>query len=478
VADQPHDLQELARADGRGLKRRLAKGFGTLLVTVGTMVASRILLVPLYLMAWGVGTYADWLVLQATAMLLQCTLLGQHWRYARKIRDAWAVRDIAKMNHWLQASLGYWILIYAVVGLALALFVTTVDITRIFALGSLGRVEAGITLLLLTAANLALICQESLRSLYQSRGQFARAEMIVTTNLFLQTALVASFLLLDASVVVIATIQCATSLGLATAMLILDSRHRFPEVCYRLSLRRADLPRRGDLYDLGLPHLAETMSLSGPMFLLGLAHVPSQQIVQFGLARTLGQTMRLLAKPFANMFTVELVRQQTQGDRSGMRRLYRFAAVILALVVGGIAGAFLAAADLIFALWTNNKVQVDIVLFAMVMMHESVINLGYLTISFMRLGGFARDLVLPSVIDAVAYMSIALGAAFAFGAYGLGAAIILLDLMLIFLVPAILVRRRTGLPVTSLIGLPLLVMATIGALAYGAMSVARGLLQL
>ncbi|TVQ29338.1 MAG: hypothetical protein EA356_17085, partial [Geminicoccaceae bacterium] len=91
-------MKALARADGRGLKKRLAKGVSTQLLTFGTLIASRFLLVPLYIGAWGTDLYADWLVLLSVSWLLQAAIFGQHWRYAKEIRDAWAIRDVAQMN--------------------------------------------------------------------------------------------------------------------------------------------------------------------------------------------------------------------------------------------------------------------------------------------------------------------------------------------------------------------------------------------
>lgn len=467
------DLTALAKADGRGLKRRLVMGFSSNLLGFATMVASRFLLVPLFLGAWGVALYADWLVLQAVGMLLQCVFLGQQWRFAKEIRDAWAIRDIAGMNRVLADASAFSILLVLGIGLALTVLASIVDVTRVLNLEEMGRLEASFVLVLLTWSALAIVCQDNLRALYQSRGQFARAQLFATRNLALQTACVAGLLLLDVGVVAIAVVHCVTFLVLAPTVLVVDSSRRFPEVRHRPRLRWEGLPSRRDLRDFGLPHVAETVSVSGPMFLLGLANVPSQQIVQFGLARTIGQTLRMLIRPFSIMFTIELVRQRTQNDLKRMQRLYRVAVVALATIIGGVAGGLLGGVDLLYRVWTQGQVAADPTIFALVLAYAAATNLGHLPAHVMRLGGFAHSLVRPAIANALGYGVIGGAAAVLFGAYGVAAAIAALQLVFGYLIPAHLASERLQLSARISVGLAMLSVGLVGAAAYGSVALLR-----
>jgi len=469
----PEDLKALAKADGRGLKRRLVRGFLSSLLGFAVMVASRFLLVPLFIGAWGIELYADWLMLQAVGMLLQCVFLGQQWRFSKEIRDAWSIRDTVGMNRVLADANGFSVLLVLGVGLALAVLASLVDITRVLNLEAMGRLEASLVLVLLTWSALALICQDNLRALYQSRGEFARAQLFATRNLALQTACVAVLLFLEVGVVAIAVVHCATFLLLAPTVLVIDSRRRFPEFRHRLRLRWDGLPSRRDLHDFGLPHLAETVSVGGPMFLLGLANVPSQQIVQFGLARTIGQTLRMLVRPFSIMFTIELVRQRTQGDLGRMHQLFRFAVIALAAIVGGIVGGLLGGVDLLYRVWTQGQVVADPTIFALVLAYAVAANLGHLPSHVLRLGGFAGSLLPPALANAVGYGAIGGVAVLLFGAPGLAAAIATLQLVFGYLIPARLADARLQLSARVSVGLATLIATLVGVVAYGAVGLLR-----
>jgi len=75
------------------IRSRLVKGFGANVIGQGLNVASKILLVPLFLQAWGTNVYGEWLVLSSFVAYLSLTDLGGQVYIVNRLTQAYSCQD-------------------------------------------------------------------------------------------------------------------------------------------------------------------------------------------------------------------------------------------------------------------------------------------------------------------------------------------------------------------------------------------------
>lgn len=476
MMNAPKSLQELAQEDNRGLRRRLAFGISSQFLTTAVLIGSRFLLVPLYLYAWGVDGFADWLVLMAASMAASFWALGQQWRYGNALREAWAHRDVPRFEDVFGAAQSFWLLMLLGLIAALSGFLLAFDVTALLNLRTLGRLEASISLVALCVAAFGLCYREFLRSVHQARGEFTRTEVMgLCGNVVAVTTTAIALGLFKAPILVAALIQPMAGFVLVSLLFLMDGVRRYPDLHLGLRWTRRHLPRRADLYVYGVPNGGEWLSSSAPTLILGLVNVPGVQIAQYGVARTVGIALRIGLRQIGKLFAFEIIRQHTQGDRAGMQRLHMVGGGLLGLAVGGAFGFLVASWDVIVGVWTGGEVPVDLLLLILILTQLSSAGLGELVSGLLRYGHHTRDLAYSTTLCALGYLVFAYGMAAAYGAYGLVATVSLLDALFFFIVPAAFVHYRFGLPAWRSLGLPALTGGIAGLTSYVAVDFGRGL---
>lgn len=241
----------------------------------------------------------------------------------------------------------------------------------------------------------------------------------------------------------------------SSAIVFRDVLRRFPEL--RLSIRvcRQSVPSRRDIYDYGVPQAADIVSSNAIMLILGLVNVPNLQVVQFGLARTATNMMRLLIRPIVGLVAMEANRLRIQEDHRRRRQIDHFGMLVGAVLAGGIAGALVGSGEVIYEVWTGGEVPVDLVLLGLVTLHTGAWSLGLFVVNLLRFGGESRALARPATLNVLGYCLFGYAAASLFGAYGLLATVAALDALLMFVVPAYAVRQRMGIAMWRTVGLGL-----------------------
>ena len=74
--------------------KRLIQGIGANFLGQVINVASRVLLVPLFLTAWGAQVYGEWLILSSVVAYLSLTDLGGQLYIVNRLTQAYAQKDI------------------------------------------------------------------------------------------------------------------------------------------------------------------------------------------------------------------------------------------------------------------------------------------------------------------------------------------------------------------------------------------------
>ncbi len=468
-------LKELARADNTGLRRRLISGISSQFFNTLLVVSSRFLLIPLYLHAWGVDGFADWLVLVAASLMATFFSLGQQTRYGNLVREAWAYRNIETLEDVYASAQGFFLVLFLVLITSLGLLVTALDVPSILNLRTLDHAEASLALIALCLAGGGVPYKEFLRALPIARQDFTRTELVVSLSVLLSIGGTAiALVLFKAPIVVVAFIQLFTEFLLVAVFFLVGSIRRYADLKLRLQFTRRHLPKLADLYVYGVPNGANWLTGSAPIFILSLVDVPGVQIAQFGVARTVGVGLRLGLRQISVLFAFEINRQNIQHDRRGMRRLHRIGSALLGVTAGGAIGSLMASWDLIVGTWTGGEIPVDLLLLALIMAQFGAAGLGEVLAGLLRYSRYTRDLAFATTACAIGYLLLPYTLATMYGVYGVAASVSALDILFFYLVPAFMVQRRFGLPALGSLGIPAVSGIVVGTASFLAVDLCRG----
>ena len=80
------------------MRKRLIQGMGANFLGQIINMASRVLLVPLFLTAWGVEVYGEWLILTSIGAYLFLTDLGGQLYIINRLTQAYALEDVPQFR--------------------------------------------------------------------------------------------------------------------------------------------------------------------------------------------------------------------------------------------------------------------------------------------------------------------------------------------------------------------------------------------
>lgn len=380
-----------------GLIRRLALGFGVLGGGFLATTALQIVLVPVFLAAWGAERYADWLVLQAAAALVVLADPGLHGQ-AVALRLAAARGDAAGFQRVLSTGLGAYALLSVGLGTLFGLLVMT-DAAALVGVAT----DDGSALLLLSLSGVAMMPRGLVASVYFARGEFGRETGTHLVAVLGQMAAAGGAAFAGSGLTGAAAAHVVATVLLGWLPLVLDIRRRHPDV----SLRPA-LPRRGDLAEMGtraplyaLIQGATTVLPHAPVLLLGGLGAPPEAVVAFTTMRTFTGLARQPASQLSSIAGIEMARQLVQGDRAGLRRLHAGVGRMMGALTGLLGGLLAVLGPSFFVVWTHGAVVFDPVLAGVFLVTVVLLAPGYGGMSLLRHGDRPRPLALALVAQAI-----------------------------------------------------------------------------
>ncbi|MEQ8968462.1 MAG: hypothetical protein RID91_21770 [Azospirillaceae bacterium] len=367
-SDSP-DLDRLAAEARAGLKSRLLAGFGARGVEIAVQIGQQLVMVSLFIRAWGVGVYEDWLILAAAAMFLSALDFGMQPYFQNLIAMGWARGDKAGVDRIMKVSLGIYATVVVAAIAILGLSTVIVDWpATLRAEAAMTSGEAVVTLMLLCLGALMMIPHGVVHGLYRARGEYARGVMIGTLFNLVTLIAMALALLAGASPVIVAATQLAGWV-FGWAITVIDLRRRFEGIHFALALpNRTELietARKGSLY---MVHpMAQNAINNGPVIILGLLAAGPGGVVTYKVSKTLSGLGRQLVMNLSHVTGVEMSRQRAQGDTVALRRLYMNVARVLGGLSGCMAGIVWVAAGPFIGVWTGGEVAHDGLLFGILL---------------------------------------------------------------------------------------------------------------
>lgn len=339
-------------------RRTLLVNYLLQLVNQGLRMSMQLLLVPLFLAAWGAETYKDWVLLVSTATFLSSCSLGTPVYFGNRFLGLIARRDRAAFQRELRTAL--------FCTLAIGCMAVIIAYALLFGLGSSG-VLAGVSmdrktiygsLLLLTLPVTFSFSEEALRSIYRAEGEFSRGEVVFALYILCYIICTVAALALKMPPPVVAGCSFASSVLLATGV-ITDLKRRYSNISLGIRIPSIE----------GLRHIASNSLLfftsplsqaivqNGPLLLFGALGLPALPILSYTLGRTVTGLARQAAFQFAVGSGIEMARYQANGELESCRQLYTMTGRIVAGLVGLFGGFTLFAAGPFIAVWTHGVVH-------------------------------------------------------------------------------------------------------------------------
>ena len=435
-------------APASSILRRLMLGVGSSGMSQVISAAQPILLVPLFLRAWGTATYGRWLVLTAlVSYLSMLDLGGQNYignllaiDYGQGKKEAFR----EKLSEGV--SLFTFIAIAALIFLIIVLFGLMNSRVPIF--GNAFSYEERWVILFLASAFLLSIPGGVYVTAYRASGLFVRGTMVGNVLRTAHFAFLAGFLYFSASPFVYAFVFLMGGV-IGTIVIVWDSRREIV-VCRQIRIGFAEA-KRGRKHLRGAIHfwlLALANGLNQQGVLLVLAIFASPAIVAlYATHRTAAGLVGYVGNVLQAPMWPELSFLWAQDRREELRKVVLTAIKIIVLISGLAALTMWVFVPFIYPLWTGKQLQLHPLLFAVFLL-QGVLAAGWFTSGWSLLA--ANQHRMPARWSfANAFVTIALSVWLAprYGVIGVALATLLGDVLCGFLVYPKLAGGTLGLNV-------------------------------
>ena len=316
--------------------KRLIQGIGANFLGQFINLLSRVLLVPLFLTAWGAEIYGEWLLLSSIVAYLSLTDLGGQLYIVNRLTQAYAQEDLGLFRKILHTGLGLFLII------PLVAFAGFVGVIFWFPPGSLLQISVttpAVVFLVLGVLAFQFIFsmpQGILLGVYRAVGLLPRGVMLANVMQLASVTLVGLGLWLKGGLVAIACLQLLPYLAVALGA-AWDLNRRFPEF-RMLSLGEADFSLglsfiKPSLHFFGI-QLSQAFSIQGTVLVVGMV-LGSVQVVVFSTMRTIINLSRSFFEQISHAAWPELTRLDTQREEEKFFLLFRavFRSTLVAAVI-------------------------------------------------------------------------------------------------------------------------------------------------
>jgi O-antigen/teichoic acid export membrane protein len=414
----------------RGISRRIILGVGS--AGLGQLIAAgqAILLVPLFLHAWGTGGYGHWLGLTAIISFLNLLDLGGQNYIANLMAIDYSRNDYQNFRKKLSQGVSFFIVLSFVLLTLLILFLFIIIPLAVGQQGKFLDWESNLIILMLSLNILMAIPGGVYVSVYRATGRFARGMMVGNLLRLIEFGLYAFLLIVGVSPLVYSVILAIAAIA-RTCFIVFDTRKHIPDCKFiKISLHNA---WQGRLYLKGslqfwLLSLSTALNQQGVLVILSIFTNPIQVAV-YSTHRTaaglIGYIGALIQAPILPEFSYLWARDEP-------KKLQRLAILSLKIVLltSGLAAVFLyISLPVIYPIWTGRQLQLQPGLFGILLVQLALFA-GWSTTSWSMLAANKQRLpAVWSVANAAVTIGLSLILAPGFGLIGVAVATLTGDIL-------------------------------------------------
>ena len=343
---------------GGGLAARLARGIAANVLGQVLGLATRLLLVPLFLATWGVDVYGDWLLLTSLVAYLSIADLGAQLYIVNRATQEHARHNLVALRRVIHSGLVLFLVVPAAVLVAFGLLVLMLNPAELIGIQHTSSSTAAVVLMLMAIQLLLTLPYGLLIGIYRAVGLLPSGVMLGNVVLLIQLVATAGALRLGAGMAQVAVLQVVPFV-LVSIFALLDLSRRFPELgLFSVAEARLSTIRefvRPSLHFLFI-QLSYALSIQGITLVVGLL-LGSAELVVFSTLRTMVNSMRQLLAMAAHTAWPEMTRLDAVQDRSHLLALFRvlIRSSMVVSLLSIVALHFFG--QLIYSVWLRNSVE-------------------------------------------------------------------------------------------------------------------------
>jgi O-antigen/teichoic acid export membrane protein len=428
---------------------RFCKGMASTFLGQIIVAASPLILVPLFLRAWGGERYGWWLSLTAWASLLKLMDLGGQSFIGNVLAQDYVQGDMAAFRQKLAEGVSLFVVLCAAVFSLLALVLAIPGLHTPGTGRPLG-LEARLVLLIMGGWSLVGISGGVYVTIFRATGLYYMGSMIGNIYRSIFFLVCAGLLLAYAIPLVYASAQLTLEIS-GTIIIVCYTLRRLPEWSrIRLSLSSAWAGRvylKGSFY-FWLIALAYMLNFQGTIIVIS-AFGSGVMVAVFATHRTVSGLVGYVGTLFQGPLWPELTFLKAQGQEEKLRRL-SLLTIRTVVFLSGAAALFLwLFFPLIYPLWTGRHLEIQPALM-LLLLCQAVLAAGWNTAGWSLLAANRhRGLALFSLANALLTILLAVVLAPRFGILGVAGASLAGDLVFgLSFYPALL-ARFLKIPITT-----------------------------
>ncbi len=344
---------EAAFAGGR--TGRFRRGAIATLTSQVIRAVGQVVLVPVFLAAWGQQLYGEWLMLSAIAAQMVLVDMGVTTYVLNRLNQDYATGELERFTRTLHSAL-HWCLRLCVAAIALVGFAAyALPVEHWFQLEIVGHGTAATVAILLAVQVAAQVPYGLVTGLYRTVGEYATGMTVYNAQRVLLIALTALVVVAGGSLVQVALAQIVP-LAACLAWALADLRRRHPEISLGTARREPGLARSflGPSSLFFLIRGSQAASIQGTTLIAGALFGPAAVTV-FVTLRTLCNLVRQVASSFANALWPELTALEARGDLETLRRVHALAVKVITATCIAAAVTLRYTGEVVVELWTGGE---------------------------------------------------------------------------------------------------------------------------
>lgn len=217
-----------------GVAKRTFLGSGLTILAQGITVLQHVVLVPLFLSAWGKLSYGEWLTIYAFVGYLPLLDMGVLNYVGNRLAQSYSKGDLEEYNKIFQSSLRLYLTIVILSSPVFIIFTFLFPFTSLLNFAVTNETVVKITCFILGEYALFGIPSNILIGLYRSLGEYPRQAILLAIRQILLISFLVGALLLRGGFMLVAAVNFIPLVCLV-AFILFDINRRHPEISFGFS---------------------------------------------------------------------------------------------------------------------------------------------------------------------------------------------------------------------------------------------------
>lgn len=323
----------------------------------------QIILVPVFIIYWGVDLYGEWLVLTALTAYFSMTDIGLNTVTSNEFSMSYSKNNFQRCNILMNNNLFFIVIVFGILIFLVGFLLQFIDLSELFGLKQMSERVAEIGLILLAFQVFTGMLGNLMNAVYRATQHYAGAIMIgngilIAENLILLIGVIYKFPI-D---LIFITYVIPRFIGLFIKYF--DSRKYYQihigiKYINKIEFKRIIMP---SLYFLSFP-IGNSIILQGFTLLINFM-LGSAAVVLFNTTRTMVNIIKAGLGLINNSVWPEMSLAYGRRDYNSMKKLHRYAVGTSFYFALFIVIALLIIGEPLFLLWTDARVEFDWLLFS------------------------------------------------------------------------------------------------------------------